>query len=541
MGRDRLFAWESGATPFVLVTSLVNALLYHVPLFSFALADLATPSVNLVVTLATLFVVIFTATAALLLLTLVLWRRLTRPLCMLFAMGNSVALYFVATYDAVLDKTMMGNVFNTNLSEVASYIHPKLFFYVLVFGVLPCLLLAKVRIRPVRRWRMALESLVLIGLGLVWVYAASSTWLWVDRHAKKLGGMVMPWSYVMNGVRYQSARLESEEPMLLPPATFVSDQPMLVVLVIGEAARADNFSLYGYHRLTNPGLTELRAIALKDAVACATYTTASLRCILSPKDASSEFGRRYEPLPSYLYRHGVDVIWRSNNWGEPAIHVESYQRARDLREDCAGTGCDHDEVLLNGLSERIRSSQQSRIFVVLHLRGSHGPSYHSEYPPRFEAFRPVCRSVNPNECTTEELVNAYDNTILYTDHVLSRTIGVLDGIADHPSVLIYVSDHGESLGEYGLYLHGTPWSIAPAVQKNIPFVVWMSRSFMDRRRTSVVGLVEPQHHSQGNVFHSVMGAFDMRSAVYDPRLDVFARAGRKGRLQQSVDAKGATR
>lgn len=512
--------WQAGPVQFVLLVSLGNLALYHFPLYAFARGNLDLPSLHGFLTLSTLLVTVFVATATLLFVTLALARRLVKPVCMFVAVGNSVALYFVVTYQVVLDRTMMGNVFNTDFQEAASYLHPKLLLYVALLGVLPALLLTRIRIGEGEFRRLAAGALVTLTVGLGWIYAASGSWLWIDQHAKKLGGMVLPWSYLVNAVRYQSSRIEianRSEP--LPPATFTHQGKRLVVLVIGEAARAQNFALYGYEQPTNPGLSERQVVALTDTTACATYTTAAIACMLSSTGSASD---GLEPLPNYLQRQGVEVIWRANNWGAPVLHVASYQRSRDLRAHCSGDGCEHDEVLLTGLSEQIRASESRNILVVLHLRGSHGPAYYSEYPPGFEVFSPVCESVDLNECSPESLENAYDNTLVYTDHVLSRTIDLIEALSDLPSVFLYVSDHGESLGEFGLYLHGTPWSLAPQVQKSIPFVVWMSKAFMDEKGISNADLNRNPHHSQANVFHSVMGAFGMVGPAYDRELDVFS-------------------
>ena len=313
----------------------------------------------------------------------------------------------------------------------------------------------------------------------------------------------------------------SREQALLPAANFLAHEKTLVVLVIGEAARAQDFSLYGYARPTNPRLTEAGVVALPHARACSTYTTASVLCILSHLDPGGPFTRAYETLPSYLQRHGIDVIWRTTNWGEPPLQVQTLQRADELRQDCQGEACGYDEVLLHGLERRIRASTRDRIFVVLHQSGSHGPAYYEKYPKPFEAFTPVCKSVDPGQCTPAELLNAYDNTILYTDHFLNRTIELLKAFPESATLLMYVSDHGESLGEHGLYLHGTPYAVAPDVQKDIPFLIWMSGAFRGKKTIAPPALAGEASHSQAEVFHSVMGAFDMRSAIYDPRLDLF--------------------
>lgn len=517
--------FEVNATRFIIVAALANVTLYQWPLYSFAVANLDVTSFSGLLILFTLFIATFILTASILFLILAISVQLLIPICLLMVLGSSIALYFIATYNVILDQSMMGNVLNTDYSEASSYMHPKLVLYLFFFGVVPSLFLANLRIRPTSRLRAASYAVSTFLIALVWGYLASGTWLWIDKYAKNLGGMVMPWSYVVNAIRYQTDHLSRpREPTVLPPATFTKNEKTVVILVIGEAARAKNFSLYGYHRVTNPLLANSGAIALQNSVACATYTTASLQCILSPTGTSSTLSGHTEPLPSYLLRHGIDVIWRTRNFGEPPVQVNDYQRDHDLKPDCNGPGCDYDELLLNGLSERIQSSTQQKVFVVLHQRGSHGPSYYAEYPMQFEEFSPVCISVALDKCTDKELANAYDNTILYTDHFLNRAIQLLDNLTNTSASLMYVSDHGESLGEYGLYLHGTPFSIAPDVQKEIPFIVWMSSEFIGRKEISVAHIKQRERHSHDNVFHSVMGAFDMRSDVYDVQLDIFSRS-----------------
>ena len=522
MAPDRL-RFAPTATTFIALTAVLNAFLYHLPLFSFAAANLDLSSITGDLTLATLLVVLLSETTLLLTLLALISHRLLRPFSLLVAIGNAVAVYFVVTYHVVLDETMMGNVLNTDFTESSAYLHPTLIVYVLALGVLPCWFLARLRIRRTPRLHLAAMALACLLISAVWCLLTSRTWLWFDENSKRVGGMIMPWSYVINTGRYLVPRLmASDVEVSLPPATFSSNEKIVVILVIGEAARAKNFQLYGYNRATNPLLSKTSAIALKKTTACATYTTAAVRCILSNVDARSPFSNRYEPLPSYLQRNGVDVIWRTRNWGEAPIMVQTYQKASDLSADCAGARCAYDEVLLSRLEERIKASSSQRVFVVLHQSGSHGPDYYAKYPTEFEYFKPVCKSVELGKCTHDELLNAYDNTILYEDYFIFRVIGVLKQLQDTATLLIYVSDHGESLGEYGMYLHGIPYAIAPDVQKDIPFIIWMSAEFI-RRKAVQSGRLESQRiHSQRDIFHTVMGAFSMHSNAYTDRYDIFS-------------------
>jgi lipid A ethanolaminephosphotransferase len=523
---DRSLHWNPGVSGFIVAVALVNAALYHRPLYSFAVANLDWSTPSGILTLATLFFLTAFVTTLILSLLSLVSQRLIKPVCMLGALCSAFALYFVDTYGVLLDKSMMGNVFNTNFAEASSFFHPKLVVYLLLLGALPCWLLSRVRIQTTGLLRRTKFLFFVLLIGVGWIYASATTWLWIDKNSRRLGGMTMPWSYAINGSRHLVDRLlASRQQTLLPAATFLTNEKTIVLLVIGEAARTQNFSLYGYRRATNPLLAESGVVALPGSRACATYTTASLLCILSHVDTGWHYSYSYETLPSYLQRNGIDVIWRTNNWGEPPLEVQTYQRAKDLQRECQGNSCDYDEVLLQGLEQRIRSSPKQKIFVVLHQRGSHGPAYYARYPKQFEVFKPACQSVELHQCTDEALVNAYDNSIIYTDYFLHEAIGLLKMFPDTATALIYISDHGQSLGEYGLYLHGTPYPIAPDFQKDIPFLVWMSDAFK-QKRAPMAALTQRASHSQANVFHSVMGAFDMRSEIYNSQLDIFSSDAR---------------
>jgi lipid A ethanolaminephosphotransferase len=508
---------------FIVAVAMANAAIYHRPLYSFAAANLAFSSSGGVLTIVTLVFLSIIATTLGLGLFALVSLRLVKPLCMLGALCSALALYFIDTYGVVLDKSMIGNVFNTDFNEVRAVLHVKILGYVLFFGVAPCWLLSRFSIQPVpflKRGAFVLVSvLILVG----WMYAASTTWLWIDQYPRKLGGLTLPWSYIIGAFRIASdLRTASRQPILLPPAWILRHGKTIVVLVIGESARAKNFSLYGYQRDTNPWTTAAGMTPLAHTRACAMYTTAALRYILSPGESGWNPSLRQEPLPSYLQRNGVDVIWRTNNWGEPPIAVRTYQRAEDIPGACQGDSCRYDQVLLHGLDARIRASPQERILVVLHLHGSHGPSYASQYPREFEFFSPVCKSVVLQQCTPESLINTYDNSIRYTDALLAQVIGILKDFSPTATTLMYISDHGDSLGEYGLYLHGSPYAIAPDVQIDVPFLVWMSPEFEQQNALTTPHLLQQTEHSQANIFHSIMGSLGMRSDIYEARRDIFS-------------------
>jgi lipid A ethanolaminephosphotransferase len=515
---------ELGVSSFILLFSLFNAIVFQWPLYRLAVTTRATVDVSAGLAIVTLFVLQLVITVSILGLTAMVSVRLLKTLCIFFTVGNAVALYFIAQYNIIVDSTMIGNIVNTNIKEASDLAHPKLLVYLLLLGMLPALVLFRIRIRKTSRIRRGLIVVITLVLGSGWLYANAQSWLWIDKNAKQFGGLILPWSYVINTVRYFRAEADRNRVVeLLPPLTSKKDGGVVFVLVIGEAARAQNFSLYGYPRETNPLLKRDGVVAIPGAHSCATYTTASLRCMLSHKGASA-ISANDEPLPSYLHRHGVEVIWRTNNFGEPPMKVSRYESAEQIRkgctQDCARLA--YDEVLLDGLGAEIHAgSDRTKTLIVLHQAGSHGPLYSKKYPPEFEKFKPACESVELQKCSSAELVSAYDNTIVYNDFFLHRLIQLLKSDERRPVAMMYMSDHGESLGEGGLYLHGVPNAFAPDVQRAVPLLVWMSDEFVRRGGgvNSAARFGKPLSHDV--VFHSVMGAMGLGSPVYARADDLF--------------------
>ena len=507
---------------YLLFIIVLNMLLFHFPLYNYVLEHTNVQEFDGLLSFILVLISLFVVSTLFLFLFAIISSRLVQYFILIMMPLNAVALYFVQTYHTILDKNMMGNVFNTNSSEAFSYYHPKIFLYFFM-GLILSYGLSKIKIKKSKRMTLLKYGLSIIFMGVLILYLNASKWLWLDKHAKRLGALAMPWSYTINAVRYKLKEMKAnKKQILLPDATFLKkdNEKTVVVLVIGESARAKNFSLYGYERETNPQLKKLGVKVLKNSSSTATYTTASVHSILSYTGSSSD---NYEALPNYLQRQGVAVSWRTNNWGEPALKVQSYERKSDLKASCKGEECGLDGVLLTGLKESMNSADNNRSLYVLHTAGSHGPSYYEKYPKAFEHFTPVCKTVDLQKCTQQELVNAYDNTILYTDYFLAKIIAMLKEQKDKATLLVYISDHGESLGEYGLYLHGTPYSIAPNVQKKIPFLFWASDKFKERKGIEQLNFSAKEAYGQYNIFHSILGAFDMNSSIYDKEMDIFSK------------------
>ena len=508
---------------FAYLFALGVTVLFHFPLLTFASNTFDGSFINESLALSTLFALIFVFNALFLIAITVFAFPFLKPVCVTMLVSNAIAIYFVETYNVVLDKSMMGNALSTQSSESGDLFHPYLLLYIFFYTVVPAYTVLKTKIKNDSFLRKLIAATTVLILGLGWITVNSRSWLWVDEHASEFGGLVLPWSYIVNSIRwYNEQDQRTSSPLqLLPPVEIAEPGETIVVLVIGESARANNFSLYGYAKNTNPLLSHEDIAVLPNTISCTTFTIGSLACMLSHRGSEVSSRDNIESLPSYLHRNGVKVIWRTDNWGEPALDIDEYQYARDLRAECKGEQCNYDEVLLQDIDEFYQSPGHEKLFIVLHQHGSHGPSYYENYPEDFARFTPICSSVMLHNCNDEELLNAYDNTILYTDYFIESTISSLKKTG-LPSVLIYISDHGESLGEYGLYLHGTPYALAPEYQKKVPFLVWMSEEFKEVRELNTDDLFILPEHSTDNIFHSVMGALGLTSDIYVENLDVFA-------------------
>lgn len=490
--------------------SLANCVFFHFPFFCFVVGNLNYAALSGILTIASLIVLMLVLDFLVFYLLLYLTGIFGRILISLFFAVSAAALYFINAYSVIIDESMIGNILNTNYAESSAYFSLRMVLYVLVLGIVPAVALFRIKAvkEPLKRFALLCGGSLLIALALVFVN--SSSWLWIDKNSKKLGGLAMPWSYAVNtSLFYAHQYKKNQKEILLPDAHIRDKKKSIVVLVIGESARKANFSLYGYGKNTNPLLGATENVHPLSAVSAATYTTAGVKAILDYKKTDE----LYEILPNYLFRNNVEVIWRTSNWGEPPLHIKNYQDRKYLSKACKGGNCGYDEILLALFKEQILASTKDKILLVLHTSTSHGPSYSTKYPAGFEKFSPVCRSVELADCSTQELMNSYDNTIVYTDYLLSRVIADLKELREFDSTMIFVSDHGESLGENNLYMHGLPMGIAPREQFEIPFIVWVSPGSKKLKANKTV--------SQYHVFHSVLKFLDIESPIYDEKMNIY--------------------
>jgi lipid A ethanolaminephosphotransferase len=303
-------------------------------------------------------------------------------------------------------------------------------------------------------------------------------------------------------------------------------------LVLGETARSSNFSLNGYPRLTNPLLSLENVVSFRQVTACGTSTAESLPCMLSPlgREAFNTRHHESENLLDVLQRSGYAVLWMDNQSGCKGLcdripHVNT--SALKLASECEAGEC-RDTVMLARLNAELAKlppePRTHGVVVVMHQMGSHGPAYHKRTPQAFKTFQPECQENALSPCDRQHLINAYDNTIVFTDYFLSQLIGWLKAQEkNNATAMLYVSDHGESLGENNLYLHGLPFRVAPEVQKQVAMIGWLSPSFERWSGVSTACLSQQRDRplSHDHLFHSVLGVMSVQTREYLAERDLF--------------------
>ncbi|MBF8729916.1 phosphoethanolamine--lipid A transferase [Pseudomonas guariconensis] len=471
------------------------------------------------------------------------WGRLLRPMLALLIIVASAASYFISRYGIVIDASMLMNVLQTDPGEARDLFTPGLIFWLFATGVLPVLVIYRLpvtypRWRRQAIWRLGSLTLVvaIVGVILVTQYQSYASLL---RNHREVRLILVP-SNVLGAVHSYAKRAFHKPEVFVQVGTDAhqrveagtAGRHKLMVVVVGETARAMNFSLNGYERETNPELALRQVLSFKEVSSCGTATAVSVPCMfqdLGRKAWKNQYADQREGLLDVLQRAGISVLWRDNNSGCKGacdrVPNEDLSHA-GIAQICNADEC-FDEVLLSGLQGYL-DQRNSDTVVVLHMKGSHGPAYYKRYPSAFEKFKPVCKDSQLDQCDDQSIRNAYDNTLLYSDHVLAQIIDLLKiNTSRFDSAMLYVSDHGESLGEKGVYLHGLPYAMAPEEQTHVPMILWMSQPLAARRGISLscMGQRPGVMLSHDNLFHSVLGLMDVQTAIYREELDIFQPCG----------------
>ncbi|PKH70965.1 phosphoethanolamine transferase [Stenotrophomonas sp. Betaine-02u-21] len=472
------------------------------------------------------------------LLGLLVWRWNAKVVVSTLLMLTMLASHYMGRYHIYLDADMLRNVLATDRRESSELLTASL-AGPLLLGLVPTLAVWRLQLTD-RRWTGALSwraGFLLLAAGVA-VGGALLSFQEISalmRSQREVRYLATPANVLLGLPR----ALRGDNPVQRAPKLPIGvdaqamhhasgSRPRLLLVVLGETARAQNWGLNGGSRQTTPELAQKPVINFPDMHSCGTSTEVSVPCMFSPwgrGDYDEKKIRAHQSLLHVLDHAGIDVLWRDNQSGCKGVcEGLPLQSLADATTPglCANGRC-LDEILLQDLPAQARAKPGDRV-IVLHQLGNHGPAYFERYPPRFRRFTPTCDTVDLGRCTRDQIANSYDNALLYTDHVLAQAIGTLQGMEDYDTAMIYVSDHGESLGEKGLFLHGIPYAIAPEEQTHVPMTMWFSPSFARNRGLDLecVRQRAGRYTDHDALFSSVLGLMQVRTALYAPQRDLFA-------------------
>lgn len=478
--------------------------------------------------------------------TLLSSRYTTKPLLILTLFVSSFTAYFMDTYHIVIDDGMIRNSLETNLEESSDLFSFQLVLYVFLLGLLPSYFIYKIKIDYSTFKKEFFAKLKVLALSLsvilIILFSFSKFYTSFFREHKPLRYHVNPIYWIYSIGSYINKTLNSEpivlkeigrDAKITPEKTLEEEEKKeLIIMVVGEAARADRFSLNGYSKETNPLLKQEKdVINFSNMYSCGTATAESVPCMFSIFDRADydyKKGKSTENILDVLKNtNKVQILWRDNNSDSKGVALRvDYENFKTPQTNtiCDDVEC-RDEGMLVGLDEYIKKHKDKDILIVLHQMGNHGPAYYKRYPKEFEKFTPVCKTNQLEQCTQEEVSNAYDNAILYTDYFLSKVINFLKPYSNtHETAMLYMSDHGESLGEKGLYLHGLPYFMAPDEQKHISSLIWLGGEIKEDIDLEKLNFYKNKQFSQDDLFHTLLGLFEIETDVYKKDMDILNEA-----------------
>ncbi len=526
----------------IILSAIFFALFYNFSFFRNVIATYTFEGINIIYILSTAILLICFTTF---LFTLLGSKYTTKPILILTFMVSAFTAYFMDTYHIVIDDSMIRNTLQTNLSESSDLFSFKLVAYVFLLAILPSYFIykAKIEYKPFKQEIFGKLKILFLSLTIILIILFSFSKFYTSffREHKPLRYHVNPIYWIYSIGNYVNKTITSGPIVVkeIGKDAKISDsqnsekvkKSELVIMVVGEAARADRFSLNGYQKETNPLLKKEDIINFPNMYSCGTSTAESVPCMFSIFDRGDydyKKGITTENVIDVLkHTNEVKILWRDNNSDSKGVALRvDFQ---DYRTSKTNTICEDDECrdegMLVGLDEYIKNNQGKDILIVLHQMGNHGPAYYKRYPKEFEKFTPVCKSNQLETCSQEEVSNAYDNAILYTDYFLSKVINFLKPYSSsYETAMVYMSDHGESLGENGIYLHGLPYFMAPDEQKHIASLMWMGSKANEEVDAEKLNSYKNNSFSQDNLFHTLLGLFEVKTEVYKENMDILNNA-----------------
>ena len=468
------------------------------------------------------------------------WRPIAKCVAAILILVGGMSAYFVNSLGVAITPDQIQNMMQTDGNEVRDLLSWHLVIWVGMMVVLPLVILFKVKIRHDSFKTVLLHKL--LGSAISVVMIASLLFVFfvdyasIFREHRDLKGMISPQNAISSTLSYYK---KNRPQQYLPLVKYGEDAhlveqvgqkklPKLMVLVVGETARAESFSLNGYAKKTNPELEKLNVINFSQVSSCGTATAVSVPCMFSGmtrENYDAQLAKHREGLLDLAQRAGYKVTWIDNNSGCKGVcdRVEQFKIPEPIQKKwCSADGECADEILVDSFKAYIASiatDDKTPRLIVLHQMGSHGPAYYKRSQVGFQPFKPMCETNAIQGCSPEQLKNSYDNSIVYTDHILSQLIGVLKQNQSFETGFWYLSDHGESTGEHGLYLHGSPYAIAPSQQTHVPMLMWFSETWKKQNPQQMTCLAQQksQELSQDHLFPSLLSLLEVKSEVIDSK------------------------
>ncbi|WP_339720075.1 phosphoethanolamine--lipid A transferase [uncultured Paraglaciecola sp.] len=466
------------------------------------------------------------------------FRWVTKPILIVTVICSSLVFYTTISYGLVFDYGMVQNTLETDSAEALSYINLHAVLFFVVFGIIPSIGIYAVQLRYQPFLKELLSRLKLIGVNLVMVALIGvsfySNYVSVGRSNKALIGYITPYkmfdsSYKFLRNQYFTPPLEFEVLDTKPTIERDTTRKHVTVMVLGETARAQSFSLNGYGKPTNQYTEKQQVVSFSNMHSCGTATAVSVPCMfsrLNKEDYDKRIAIAQQNVVDLIRLAGADVLWISNNNGSckgvcSRVNTQKVDIS-PINPLCNGEYC-YDEVLLDPMRMKLNHLTHENTLIVLHMIGSHGPSYFMRYPDNKKLFTPDCHRSDIQNCSQQQLINTYDNTIAYTDYVLAEIISELSDLAEKQDVetsMLYISDHGESLGESGIYLHGLPYTFAPEEQTHVPMIYWTDAKQTDFNLTCLKDSANA-YISHDNIFDTLLSIMSVRTNAYETANDAF--------------------
>lgn len=483
---------------------------------------------------------LFLSTVFILLFSLLPRRYIYKTVMYTLVFLSAIVCYAISNYGIIVDYGMVENMAESSTSEAFTYLNLSAFVYIILLTITPLLILSKVN-SPTNGLKVSINNRIklIVSALLIFIiifFSLYSSYASVNRNNRDLAKYIVPiptlissYKYIKRNYFYAPTvfKILDTDPEIMP---LQNTDKNIVVMVVGETARAKNFSLNGYPKPTNEYTEQFNIHSFDQMYSCGTATAVSVPCMfsfLTKEEFNKQSASSQQNLLDIAKLAGVDVLWVDNNEGCKGVckRVKTINIDKSEKNSlCDGDYC-YDEVLLSQLDKKLTNLSHQTTLIVLHLMGSHGPTYYRRYPKEFATFLPDCPQSDIQNCTSEQLVNTYDNTIHYSDYVIAEVIHKLERFSKKTILtvnaeMIYVSDHGESLGENGLYLHGFPYAIAPAEQTHIPMLFWSNNLPKDFNNNCFKNSTQLALNHD-NIFHSMLSLLKVKSSTYQPQFDIF--------------------